>query len=253
MRIEVAKTADAAAGIAARLIATVLGIGIGRRTRVSLALSGGSSPLPMLKALVREPLDWSAVHVYQVDERVVARGDSARNLSALDEILVWKGPLPRRNLHPMWVDRADLAGAAASYAKELAQVAGEPPVLDVVHLGLGGDGHTASLFPGDPALAVRDRSVVVTAEHNGYRRMTLTYPVLNRARNILWFVTGADKAGVLCDLYTGGAPIPAGRVARHRAVVVADEAAAKEAVIPRRRKPVARRKVVPLRRKVPDT
>ena len=201
----------------------------------------------MLRALAREPLDWSAIHVYQVDERVVARGDSARNLGALDEILVWRGPLPRRNLHPMWVDRADLPGAAESYAGELAQVAGDPPILDIVHLGLGGDGHTASLFPGDPVLEIEHQSVAVTTEHNGHRRLTLTYPVLNRARNVLWFVTGADKAGVVADLYAGGAPFPAGRVARRRAVLVADEAAASEASVPKRRRPRARPVVVPLR------
>ncbi|MEO8223383.1 MAG: 6-phosphogluconolactonase [Gammaproteobacteria bacterium] len=248
MRLEVAKTAADAAAVAARLIATVLGIALGRRTRASLALSGGNSPLPMLRALAREPLDWSAIHVYQVDERVVARGDSARNLGSLDEILVWRGPLPRRNLHPMWVDRQDRAGAADAYAAELAQVAGDPPVLDLVHLGLGSDGHTASLFPGDRALRVADRSVAVTGEHNAYRRMTLTLPVLNRARCVLWFVTGADKAGVTGDLYAGGAPFPAGRVARQRAILVADAAAASEAVRPRRRRPRLRQVVVPLRR-----
>ncbi len=247
MRLEVAKTAAGAAEIAARLIATVLGIAIGRRTRASLALSGGTSPLPMLRALAREPLDWSAVHVYQVDERVVARGDSARNLGALDEILVWRGPLPRRNLHPMWVDRADLSGAADSYAEELAQVAGDPPILDLMHLGLGSDGHTASLFPGDPALQVKDRSVALTDEHNGHRRMTLTYPVLNRARSVVWLVTGPDKAGVVADLYAGGAPFPAGRVARRRSMLVADEAAAREASVPKRRRLPTRSVVVPLR------
>ena len=247
MRLEVARTAADAAEVAAHLIATVLAIAIGRRTRASLALSGGSSPLPMLRLLAREPLDWSAIHVYQVDERVVARGDSARNLGALHEILVWRGPLPRRNLHPMWVDRADLSGAADSYAEELAQVAGDPPVLDLVHLGLGGDGHTASLFPGDATLEVKDRSVALSAEHNGHRRMTLTFPVLNRARNVIWLVTGADKAGVVADLYAGGAPFPAGRVARRRAILVADEAAAREASAPKRRAPPLRSIVVPLR------
>jgi 6-phosphogluconolactonase len=248
MRLEVAKTAADAAAVAAHLIANVLGIAVGRRTRGSLALSGGTTPVPMLQALAREALDWSAIHVYQVDERVVARGDSARNLGVLDEILVWRGPLPRRNLHPMWVDRQELGGAADAYAAELAQVAGDPPILDLVHLGLGADGHTASLFPGDRALGVRDRSVALTAEHNGHRRMTLTLPVLNRARSVLWFVTGADKAGVVADLYAGGAPFPAGRVARRRAILVADAAAASEAVVPRRRRPAVRPVVVPLRR-----
>ncbi len=248
MRLEVAKTADGAAALAARLAATILGIALGRRTRASLALSGGSTPLPMLRALARESLDWSAIHVYQVDERVVARGDSARNLGALDEILVWRGPLPRRNLHPMWVDRQDLAGAADAYAAEIAQIAGDPPAIDLVHLGLGGDGHTASLFPGDRALKVADCSVAVTGEHNGHRRMTLTLPALNRARSVLWFVTGADKAGVVADLYAGGAPFPAARVSRQRAVLVVDAAAASEASVPRRRRPALRSVVVPLRR-----
>lgn len=247
MRLEVAKTAAAAAEIAARLIATVLGISIARRTRASIAFSGGNSPLPMLKALSREPLDWSAVHVYQVDERVVARADPARNLAALDEIFVGRGSLPRRNLHPMWVDRADLNDAALSYARELAQVAGDPPILDVVHLGLGSDGHTASLFPGDPALEIKDSSVAVTAPHNGHRRMTLTLPVLCRARSVVWFVTGADKSGVVADLYAGGAPFPAARVVRRRAVLVTDEAAGGEAAVPKRRKPRQRPVVVPIR------
>jgi len=247
MQLEVAKTAAAAAEVAARIIATVLGISIGRRTRASIALSGGSTPLPMLKALARESLDWSAVHVYQVDERIVARGDSARNLGALDEILVWRGPLPRRNLHPMWVDRADLSGAAESYARELAQVAGDPAILDVVHLGLGADGHTASLFPGDPALEIEDRSVGLTKEHNGYRRMTLTLPVLSRARSVVWFVTGTDKAGVVGELYAGGAPFPAGRVSRRRAILVTDHAAGRQAAAPRRRRPGPRSVVVPIR------
>lgn len=248
MRLEVASTPDEAARLAARLIAAVLCMAVERRGFATLAVSGGRTPLPLLRALIGEPLvDWPAVHVFQVDERVVARGEPARNLSALHEILVWKGPLPRRNLHPMWVDRADLAGAAASYAQELAAVAGEPPVLDLIHLGLGGDGHTASLFAGDPALGAMGRSVATTLVHAGYRRMTLTCRVLDQARNVLWFVTGADKAGVVADLYMGGAPFPAGRVARQRAVLVADEPAAREARLPRRRRPAKRSVVVPLR------
>ena len=235
--------------MAARLIATVLGIGIARRTRATLALSGGSSPLPMLGELVRQPLDWKAIHVFQVDERIVARGDAARNLTNIEEMLVTNGPLPRRNLHPMWVDRADLLGSAAEYASGIEQLAGVPAVLDAVHLGLGTDGHTASLFSGDPALKVNDRTVAITGEHHGYSRMTLTLPVINRARSIVWFVTGADKAGVLADLYAGGAPFPAARVARVRAVVVADSAAAKDASAPKKRRTKPKSKVVPLRRR----
>lgn len=249
MRLEVEKTPEAAAAMAARLIATVLGIGIARRTRATLALSGGSSPVPMLRELVRQPLDWTAIHVYQVDERVVARGEAARNLTRIEELLVANGPLPHRNLHPMWVDRSDLLGAAAEYATEIEHLAGVPAILDAVHLGLGTDGHTASLFSGDPALKVKDRAVALTGEHHGYSRMTLTLPIINRARSIIWFVTGADKAGVLADLYAGGAPFPAGRVARVRAVVVADSAAAKDAGAPKPRRKKAQSKVVPLRRR----
>lgn len=249
MRLEVEKTVDEAAAMAARLIATVLGIGIARRTHATLALSGGSSPLPMLRELVRQPLDWTAIHVYQVDERVVARGEAARNLTKIEELLVANGPLPSRNLHPMWVDRADLLSSAAEYATEIEQLAGTPAVLDAVHLGLGTDGHTASLFSGDPALKVKDRAVALTGEHHGYSRMTLTLPLINRARSIIWFVTGAEKAGVLADLYAGGAPFPAGRVARVRAVVVADSAAAKDAGAPKRRRAKTNSKVVPLRRR----
>jgi 6-phosphogluconolactonase len=256
MRLEVGKTPAEAAVIAARFIATVLGIAIGRRGRATLALSGGSSPLPMFKALAKEPLDWSSIHVFQVDERVVARGDSARNLGALDEILVWRGPLPRRNLHPMWVDRADLQAAAEAYTVELAEHANSPATLDVIHLGLGGDGHTASLFPGDPALEERLHDVTITAEHAGYRRMTLTYPMLNRARTVLWFVTGAEKAGVVADLHAGGAPFPAGRVSRRRAVLIVDQAAASDALAPKKgrskprpgAKPAVRPVVVPIRK-----
>lgn len=249
MRLEVEKTVDEAAASAARLIATVLGIGIARRTRATLALSGGNSPVPMLRELVRQPLDWTAIHVYQVDERVVARGEVARNLTRIEEVLVANGPLPHRNLHPMWVDRADLLGSVAEYATEIEQLAGVPAVLDAVHLGLGTDGHTASLFSGDAALKVKDRAVALTGEHHGYTRMTLTLPVINRARSIIWFVTGADKAGVLADLYAGGAPFPAARVARVRAVIVADSAAAKDAGAPKRRRTKAKSKVVPLRRR----
>ena len=126
----------------------------------------------------------------------------------------------------MPVESADLDEAAARYAQTLVDVAGSPPVLDLVHLGLGSDGHTASLVPGDPVLDVTDADVALTGVYQGRRRMTLTYPVLNRARRVLWLITGEDKAAMLVRLRRGDPAIPAGRVRQDHAVVLADRAAA---------------------------
>src|SRR6185369_17938725 len=116
-------------------------------------------------------------------------GDPDRNLTHLRASL---GPNEAsvRSIHPMPVEGPDLQAAASDYAGELKKFAGGPPMLDLVHLGLGGDGHTASLVPGDPVLNVMDREVALTKEYMGRCRMTLTYPILNRARRILWLVTG---------------------------------------------------------------
>jgi 6-phosphogluconolactonase/glucosamine-6-phosphate isomerase/deaminase len=126
----------------------------------------------------------------------------------------------------MPVDGPDLEAAAESYARLLQGVAGSPPVLDLVHLGLGPDGHTASLIPGDPVLDVTDADVALTGAYQGRRRMTLTYPAINRARRILWLVTGAEKAGPLVRLRAADASIPGGRVRQVRALVLADREAA---------------------------
>ena len=112
------------------------------------------------------------------------------------------------------------------YALTLREIAGSPPVLDLVHLGLGPDGHTASLVPGDAVLDVTDADVALTGVYQGRRRMTLTYPILNRSRRILWLVTGSEKAGMLVRLRDGDLSIPAGRVRRDQALVLADRAAA---------------------------
>jgi 6-phosphogluconolactonase len=180
----------------------------------------------MLRALVNEDVPWPAVHVVQVDERVAPAGHPDRNLTHLRESFLDHVPLVPEQIHPMPVESPDLEAAAAQYAAALRQIAGSPPVLDLVHLGLGPDGHTASLVPGDPVLNVKDADVAVTGIYQGRRRMTLTYPIINRSRRVLWVVTGSEKEQMLNRLLSGDESIPAGRVSREQALVLADAAAA---------------------------
>jgi 6-phosphogluconolactonase len=180
----------------------------------------------MLRALANEDLPWTSVYVAQVDERVVPAGHPDRNLTHLRESLLERVPLRPEQICAMPVESPDLEATAGSYALMLQEIAGSPPVLDLVHLGLGPDGHTASLVPGDPVLNMTEADVAVTGLYQQRRRMTLTYPILNRARRILWVVTGAEKAGMLLRLRGGDTTIPAGRVAQEHALVLADRAAA---------------------------
>jgi len=213
--------AEAACREAAGFVAAETRAALAARGHGALALSGGGTPLPMLRALASEGVPWDRVDILQVDERVAPEGGADRNLTALRDCL----PGTAR-IHPMPVTDDDLDAAAVRYAGTLTSVAGSPPMLDLVHLGLGGDGHTASLVPGDPVLDVDDRDVAMTAPYQGRRRMTLTYPALDRARQVLWLVTGAGKAAMLARLGAGDAAIPAGRVRCARAVAFADHAAA---------------------------
>jgi 6-phosphogluconolactonase len=226
VRLEVLADADGVALQAARWLAAQAREAVAARGTFSLAVSGGRSPWRMLRALAAEDVPWTEVHLFQVDERVAPAGDPARNLTQVAESLLGRVPLPSRNLHAMPVGEPDLAAAAASYARELQAATGTPAVLDVVHLGLGPDGHTASLVPGDPVLRVGDADVATTGPYAGRRRMTLTFPALDRARRVLWVVTGPDKAPVLPRLLAGDPAIPAGRVRADRALVLADAAAA---------------------------
>lgn len=191
-----------------------------------MAVSGGRTPWQMLRALTVEDVPWSGLHVVQVDERIAPAGDSDRNLVHLCASLLEHAPLRPDQIHAMPVESPDLEAAARSYAETLGKIAGVPPVLDLAHLGLGADGHTASLVPEDPVLNVADRDVALTGLYQTRRRMTLTYPVLNRSRRILWVVTGAEKAEMLVRLRDGDSSIPAGRVRREQAWVLADQAAA---------------------------
>ena len=200
--------AEATSRIVERLRASTVDGGVAH-----VALSGGRTPLRVFVALAEADLAWERVHVYQVDERIAPEGDPARNLTHLREALLSRVPAVS---HPMPVDASDLGSAIDRYGEAL------PAVFDLVHLGLGADGHTASLVPDDPVLDVDDRDVAITGIYAGHRRMTLTYPALARAASILWVVTGEDKRDALGRLMDRDPTIPAGRVRSDRAVVVTD-------------------------------
>ena len=226
MTVEVLDDADATARRAAEIVAADARAAVAARGRFVAAFSGGRSPWVMLRALSAiDDVPWQHVHVLQVDERVAPEGDADRNLTHLRASLLSAPGPAEAQIHPMPVESADLEGAAARYAQTLARLAGSPPIVDLVHLGLGPDGHTASLVPGDPVLDVMNADVALTGVYQGRRRMTLTYPVLNRARRVLWLITGADKAAMLVRMRRGDPAIPAGRVRQDRALVLADRAA----------------------------
>jgi 6-phosphogluconolactonase len=226
VRLIIGADPAAAASLAADESARACRAAAALRGLAVIAVSGGETPWLMLRELRGKDLPWERIHVAQVDERCAARGDPQRNLTRLEEILVRDGPLPASNLWPMPVEAADRILAAAEYQSALESRFGQPLRFDLVQLGLGTDGHTASLVPGDPVLEVMDRDVAVTAPYQGLPRMTLTYPVLARARERLWLVTGDAKAARLADLLSGTGGAPAIRVARDHATVVADAASA---------------------------
>lgn len=226
MTAEVLPDADAVARRAAALIAADARAAVAARGRFTLAVSGGRTPWQMLRLLAGEDVPWGAVHLFQVDERVAPTGDPDRNLTHLQQSLLGRVPLPPSQLYAMPVEDTDLSAAAERYGRALEAVAGIPPVLDLVHLGLGPDGHTASLVPGDTSLQVTATDVTLSGPYQGRVRMTLTYPVLDRARKVLWLVTGADKVAMLKRLQAGDSTIPAGRVRNAGAVLLADAAAA---------------------------
>ncbi len=218
-RIEVLPDAAAAAGRAAAFVAEQARAAVADHGRFTFAVSGGHTPWAMFGRLAGEDVPWEKVTIYQVDERVAPDGDSDRNLTHLRASL----PLvAAAGICAMPVDAPDLELAARDYARSL------PERFDLVHLGLGPDGHTASLVPGDPVLEVADRDVAVTDTYMGWRRMTLTYCTLDRARQVLWLVTGEDKVDALRRLLAGDRSIPAGRVAATNALVIADAAVAGE-------------------------
>jgi 6-phosphogluconolactonase len=226
VRVVVAADRADLARQAAVEIATTLRTAVAARGQASLAVSGGSTPGDLLEALAAEPLPWDRLHLLQVDERIAPARHPARNLELLRRRLLSHHALADRQVHPMPVDEPDPETAAASYARTLHELAGDPPVLDVVQLGLGTDGHTASLVPDDPVLEVVDRDVAATGSYGGWRRLTLTVPTIARARSVVWLVAGADKRRTVARLLVRDPGIPASRVPPDRAVLFLDPAAA---------------------------
>jgi 6-phosphogluconolactonase len=226
MKIEMFPDADTVAQKAAAIVAAEARGAVAARGRFILAVSGGRTPWQMLGVLAQEELPWNSIHIVQVDERVAPAGHPERNLTHLYASLLEHAPLRREQIYAMPVEAPELESAAEHYAETLQKIAGLPPVLDLVHLGLGPDGHTASLVPGDAVLNVTDSDVALTQVYQGRRRITLTYPILNRARRILWLVTGTDKVAALARLRKGDLTIPAGRIQTVNALILADQAAA---------------------------
>lgn len=225
MKIRVLADADSVAEAAAEFIAAKARAAVRAQGRFVMALSGGHTPRQMLRSLALQEVPWDGLHVVQVDERIAPWGHPDRNLTQLRESLVEHSPLREDQILAMRVESPDLEVAADEFAKRLSGIAGSPPVLDLVQLGIGLDGHTASLVPGDPALDVTESTVALTGVYQGRLRMTMTYPILNRSRHILWIVIGVAKAGMLLRLRAGDMSIPAGRVNRKRALILADCAA----------------------------
>ena len=216
LRMDVRPDAEAVAERGAEFVAGQAAAAIADHGRFTFAVSGGHTPWAMFAHLSDKGMPWEKVTIFQVDERVAPDGDPDRNLTHLYASLP---PKANADVRPMPVTAVDLDGAADEYARSL------PEAFDLVHLGLGPDGHTASLVPGDPVLEVMDRDVSVTGVYMGRRRMTLTYRLLERAPRVMWLITGEDKIDALRRLQAGDRSIPAGRISSANALVIADEAA----------------------------
>ena len=226
MKIEVLATPELVARKAASIMADEARSSVSARGRFVLGISGGQLTPAVLREFARQDVPWDRIDIVQVDERIAPRGHTDRNLTAQLDAL-HDAPLEPGRIHPMPVEESDLTAAARSYSALLHRLAGANGVLDLAHLGLGPDGHTASLVPGDRVLGVSDADIALTGEYKGRCRMTMTYPLLNRSRRILWVVAGGEKAAPLSRLQRGDPSIPAGRIQSANALVIADAEAAR--------------------------
>lgn len=227
MEIKIFQNSEEVANQAALLIAEMIREKIAEKGFFTLAISGGRTPWEMIKILAKEKLPWEKVHLFQVDERVAPDGNPDRNLTQLFQTIQETRLMTRLNIFHMPVLAHDLENACAEYAHHIQEVT-QSGKLDLIHLGLGADGHTASLIPGDSVCDILDRDVAMTARpYQGRDRMTLTYPLINRAEKILWIVTGEEKAEMLKRLVDQDPEIPAGKIAQNQAIIYADTPAAK--------------------------
>jgi 6-phosphogluconolactonase len=193
----VAPTPEELARQCAETIASSVDLALAQRDRAQIALAGGTTPRATYTRLGQEHLPWERVDVLLGDERWVAADDPASNARLLRETLLAQEPGSHARLHPVPTHLATPEVGAEAYAVLLGQLcSGTPPCFDLVLLGLGDDGHTASLFPGTDALSERDRAVTV-GEGKGLPRITLTAPVLSAARQVIFLLSGADKRQAL--------------------------------------------------------
>jgi 6-phosphogluconolactonase len=228
MELEVLDTVDMVARQAASIIAREARKSVALRGRFIMAVSGGKTPWQMLRALADENVPWEGMHILQVDERLAPEGHPDRNITHLRESLSGVAPLLAGRIHAMPVEEEDREAAAARYARTISEIAGSPAIIDLIHLGLGPDGHTASLIPGDPVLDVTTRDVALAGIYQGRQRLTLTFPIINRARKLLWLVTGSEKSEMLKRLLDSDFSIPAGRISQENAMVLTDRDAANQ-------------------------
>lgn len=224
MKLEIYETDDRAAQEAAAFIAREVLQALESRGRFCFAVSGGRTPELMLQALAQHRLPWGQIHLFQVDERIAPAGDKSRNAVQLSRALLSQVPLPDANVHLMPVELSDPEVAATTYEETLIRVLGTERQLDLVHLGLGSDGHTASLVPGDP-LNQDPGEVGISQMYQGHRRMSLLGAPLSRARSRLWLVTGEEKKEALSKLLRGDSGIPASALAREHSLLIADASA----------------------------
>ncbi len=225
MKTEILASPDQVAQRAADYLEQLIRETLTHKPFFSMAISGGRTPWEMLKILSKAALPWQRVNVFQVDERVAPDGHPDRNLTQLFQAIEGSPMVTRLPIFPMPVTAADLEEACQSYAKVLDEVT-EGKGLDLIHLGLGSDGHTASLVPGDGVLEVNDRDVACTEQlYQGRIRMTLTYPLLNSAKRILWIVTGSEKQEMVQRLLRQDSSIPAGSIRQENALLLVDQAA----------------------------
>ena len=216
IRLEVLPDPEAAAVRVAALVEESVNRVVPRGGRFAWAISGGEGPDPMFRRVHALELPWSSIDTWQVDERIAPLGDPVRNRTRQERAFP---PPALEGIRWMPVEDEDPEAGAAHYAATL------PDRFDLVHLGLGADGHTASLVPGDPVLDVVDRDVAICGPYEGRRRMTLTYPALSRARRVVWLVTGEEKREAVRSLLAGDRSIPAARVSVADQLLIVDGAA----------------------------